>query len=91
MTHEPHGVGGSNSQSAKVTPGGHRSHKHSVVTNVGLHADPVTEDRTSGEGTGRVNRENRNSLPIFPEAFDQNRDQSRFANPGRSGESDYRV
>ncbi len=53
-----------------------------------LHPDSVTENRSAGERTRRVNRNDSNSFALFSENFDDLIDQSAFARTGKTRDTD---
>ena len=60
----------------------------SPVAGVGLHPDPVAEERAAGDRAGRVDRDHRHGPAGRPDLGDERRDEGRLARPGRTGDAD---
>ena len=52
---------------------------------MGAHPGPVSQHGPTGKRAGRINRENRNPLPLAPQSLDPGIDQAGLAGPGRAG------
>ncbi len=66
----------------------HRSDEDVVVGRVGLHPDPVTEDRAAAERRARVDREHRDTLVTAPHLADEGAGQRRLPGARRAGQAD---
>ena len=62
----PGRLGGGHGQATEVPPGGHRADEHVVVERVVAHADPVAEDRPTGERRRRVDGQHADPAPVGP-------------------------
>ena len=79
---------GRRGQPAGVAAGGHRPDEHVAVAGVGLHPDPVAEDRPAGDRARRVDRDDRDRPAGPPDLGDERRDERRLAGAGRPGDPD---
>ena len=81
-------IGGSARQAAEGTAGGHAANVNARVGEMLLHANPVTENRSPGVGTGGINGDNADAPVFLAVLTGQMVDQRTLARPRSAGESD---
>src|SRR5205809_2950805 len=83
-----HDTRGRASQTAGVPATRHRANEDTVVEELLAHADAVAEDRTAGERTGGIHRDDGDAWRTFAIHPGETVDQSGFATAGWAGDPD---
>ena len=71
-----------------MAPVGLAAHENLRIVPRSLHAEPVAEQRTAGEGAGRVHREDANRAAVLAEPAGEAVGQGALAGTGRARDPD---